>query len=506
MQIYNIADVFNESEIPVLTFVAPQEYSDIVGSILTTGKHITLSGPSGCGKTTLAKKALDESGRGPGDTHWISGRDYAEHHTLESIFSKEFSCSNSTDEVTEYLGAAGIVIVDDFHHLKESVRQDLGYRLKRWHEIGIRFFIIGIASSSKKMLDIDSELGIRNDVYEMKRQNDTFCASVVELGEKHLNIEFNAESKNQFISAANGIPSAIQVICRVACIRNSILKTSENFAVIDCSMEEIKDGVIRIYRGKYHNKLVGLCKGKQQSRSVHNTYFDIIKNIALIGKGEIQLQEIQRRLLAPIEDTKERSKKTTSFHNCLKYLPEVIEERGLDDAIYLNKDSESISIEDPSFGLYLSLIDMDEVGRAIRLRRTGYPWDVAVSFAGEDRTIVEELKDILNQSGYTVFYDFDLQHKLWGTDLRLKLADVYANDAQYMLIFLSKHYPEKDWTNFEFEVGKEARGKRTDVYLLPVILDDVRVVGLSANIGHIDLRRQSVNDLADALIEKIESS
>jgi hypothetical protein len=74
-------------------------------------------------------------------------------------------------------------------------------------------------------------------------------------------------------------------------------------------MEQIKDGVLRIYRGKYHNKLIGLCKGKQQARSVHNTYFDIIKNIAVIGKSEIQLQEIHQRLLNPIDDTKERAKK-----------------------------------------------------------------------------------------------------------------------------------------------------------------------------------------------------
>ena len=113
MQGYNISDVFNESEIPVLTFVEPREFSDIVGSILTSGKHITLSGPSGCGKTTLARKALDESGRGPGDTHWLSGRDYASHEKIESIFAKEFSIAESMDEIKAYLAVSGIVVLDD---------------------------------------------------------------------------------------------------------------------------------------------------------------------------------------------------------------------------------------------------------------------------------------------------------------------------------------------------------------------------------------------------------
>jgi ABC-type dipeptide/oligopeptide/nickel transport system ATPase subunit len=65
MNIYSVSDVFNESEIPVLTFVEPREFNDIVGSLVTSGKHVTLSGPSGCGKTTLAKKSLNDAGFGP---------------------------------------------------------------------------------------------------------------------------------------------------------------------------------------------------------------------------------------------------------------------------------------------------------------------------------------------------------------------------------------------------------------------------------------------------------
>ena len=503
---YSLSDVFNESDLPVLTFVQPSEFDDMVGSLVTAGKHLTLSGPSGCGKTTLAKKALEEAQFGPGNTVWISGRDHTAALNVGDLFSKALSCSNTEDDVVALLAAAGIVVLDDFHHLQESLRKDIGYKLKRWNELGLRFFVIGIASSNKKMLDIDPELGIRNDVYEIKRQSDKFLADILELGEKHLNVKFSSSARSDYVKAASGIPSAIQVICRVACIRSKVLKThpEPDAKIIDLGMDSVKDGVLRIYRGKYHNRLIGLCKGKQQARSVHNTYFDIIRIISLIGKSEVQFQEVQQRLLAGLDDAKERAKKTTSFHNCLKYLPSVIEERGLDDAIYLNKDSESITIEDPSFGLYLTLANLDEIGQSIRLRRSGYPWDVAVSFAGEDREVVEQLKNILNDSGYTVFYDFDVQHQLWGIDLRAKLADVYANDAQYMLIFLSKYYPEKDWTNFEFEIGKDARSKRTATYLLPVVIDDVTVVGLSSNVGHIDLRRCGVEQLAASLIDKIE--
>jgi energy-coupling factor transporter ATP-binding protein EcfA2 len=506
MKTYQLAEVFNESEIPVLTFIPPKEFNDIVGSILTSGKHITLSGPSGCGKTTLAKKALEKAKFNPGKSHWISGRDYSHCTTVEEVFSKEFGCSDDTKEILQYLELSGLLVIDDFHHLKDEVRQVIASKMKRWNELSIRLFLIGIASSNKKIVDEDSELGIRNDYYEMKQQDDEFCRQIIVEGESYLKIKFDETTRTEFIAASDMIPSAIQVICRVACIRNDILETQESEKAISCKIQSIKDGVLRIYKGKYHNKLIGLCKGKQQARSVHHTYFDIIKHLSLIGKGEVGIKEIQTRVLRDYTDPKEKAKKTTSFHNCIKYLPEVIEERGLEDSIYVSSSSDTISIEDPSFGLYLSLIDIDEIGQSIKMRRSGYPWDVAVSFAGEDRSIVEEFKNILNKSGYTVFYDFDVQHQLWGADLRKKLSDVYSNEAEYMLIFLSKHYPEKDWTNFEFEIGKEARGKRTSEYLLPVKIDDVSVVGLSQNVGHIDLRRCSVEDLAKSAMNKIEKS
>jgi hypothetical protein len=74
-----------------------------------------------------------------------------------------------------------------------------------------------------------------------------------------------------------------------------------------------------------------------------------------------------------------------------------------------------------------------------------------------------------------------------------------------MVVFLSQEYPEKDWPAFEFEVGREARSKRTSEYLLPLRVDDVHVVGLSTDIGHMDLRRRSLDEVATVLVKKIEA-
>src|ERR1051325_342868 len=102
---YSLSDVFNESAVPTVTFVPPKEFADLVGSLRTVGKHVTLCGPSGCGKTTLARKALDKAKFGPGDQHWMSGRDHTGVDRIERVFSKEFGCVPEINEIQEWLKA-----------------------------------------------------------------------------------------------------------------------------------------------------------------------------------------------------------------------------------------------------------------------------------------------------------------------------------------------------------------------------------------------------------------
>ena len=43
-----------------------------------------------------------------------------------------------------------------------------------------------------------------------------------------------------------------------------------------------------------------------------------------------------------------------------------------------------------------------------------YEFDVAVSYAGEDRELVEEIVRRIKDAGIRVFYDTDYQPAMWG--------------------------------------------------------------------------------------------
>lgn len=109
------------------------------------------------------------------------------------------------------------------------------------------------------------------------------------------------------------------------------------------------------------------------------------------------------------------------------------------------------------------------------------------------------------ERGVEVFYDFDQQAALWGKDLRKELAHVYGQDAQFMIVCLSDEYPERDWPSFEFEIGKGAASKRTEDYLLPLIVGASRpaIVGLPHTVGHVSLQDHSLDQVADLVQEKI---
>lgn len=502
---YALEAVFNEATFPEVTFVRPKEYPHIRSAFRSKGKHLTIIGPSGTGKTTLVKRTLRDLDIPKTSLLELNGREFADRDTFLEVIGQALGVEPSFQTTTPLLQSVTFVIVDDFHHLKPSARLELAKLMKLWHEYGVRFVVVGIASSAGDIFGADPELGIRNDPFDLKTQDDKFVSELIGLGEEALNVTFAPQLRKDIIAAANGVPSIVQVICKSCCVEAGIEQTVDGERkTIDLELRDLRESVLRVFRGKYFEKVVGLAKGKQQARSVHNTYFDIVATIAAERSSEIPIELLYRKIVGPLSDTKQRARKSTSFNNCLANLSDVISEKGMDDMILFKKGSKHISIEDPSFRFYMNLVAVDEIKSRIHIRSDDeHSWDVAVSFAGEIRELVKEFVRALEERGVSVFYDFDQQAQLWGKDLRQTLANVYANEARYMVVFLSEAYPEKDWTDFELAVGKAAAGKRTDEYLLPIVVDNVNVIGIHKSVGYIDIRKHGVNNAADLLAEKI---
>ena len=84
-----------------------------------------------------------------------------------------------------------------------------------------------------------------------------------------------------------------------------------------------------------------------------------------------------------------------------------------------------------------------------------FEYDVALSFAGEQREYVERVAKFLKSKDIRVFYDRDVQSVLWGKNLSVALEEIYLDKAQYCIIFISSDYAKKEWTCLEVSAAME---------------------------------------------------
>jgi hypothetical protein len=132
-----------------------------------------------------------------------------------------------------------------------------------------------------------------------------------------------------------------------------------------------------------------------------------------------------------------------------------------------------------------------------------FQYDVALSFAGEDREIVESIARQLVDCDVKVFYDEFVTHELWGKDLFQHLSKVYRDKAKYCLVFVSKAYKEKVWPKHELRQAQERALFSSSEYILPVIIEDIELPGLNRTTAFIDVRKTSPMAICGLLLRKL---
>lgn len=131
-------------------------------------------------------------------------------------------------------------------------------------------------------------------------------------------------------------------------------------------------------------------------------------------------------------------------------------------------------------------------------------YDIAISFAGEDREIAKEIAEKLTRLGIRVFYDNFERANLWGKDLYVHLSDIYGGEeTKYCLMIVSQSYANKHWSNLERQAAQAKAFREEHEYILPLRLDDTEIPGLFPTRGYIDIRDTTINEIVELIIQKI---
>jgi hypothetical protein len=110
-----------------------------------------------------------------------------------------------------------------------------------------------------------------------------------------------------------------------------------------------------------------------------------------------------------------------------------------------------------------------------RQREQSREWDVAISFAGENRELAKHITDELEFLDVHVFFDRLYEDNYLGKTWSEQFKRVFADESDLVVCILDRHHADKIWPTFERDCFTP-RQKDGDV--IPVFLDDSVFVGI----------------------------
>lgn len=140
----------------------------------------------------------------------------------------------------------------------------------------------------------------------------------------------------------------------------------------------------------------------------------------------------------------------------------------------------------------------------------GQQYDLAVSFAGAQRSLAKRFAHECESLGLSVFFDENVTEDMWGRDFITEFRRVYGGGlARYVVPFFSAEYFESAYPMDEIYAAIAhgiQHGK--DAYVLPVTVGDVQIPEnlVRPSIGYLRSENYSVEQLAQIAVKRVRGS
>lgn len=130
-------------------------------------------------------------------------------------------------------------------------------------------------------------------------------------------------------------------------------------------------------------------------------------------------------------------------------------------------------------------------------------YDIVLSYAGEDRQYVSQVAAYLDAHAVDYFYDQNEAASLWGKNLTEHFDKVFTKYGRYCVMFISEHYAAKVWPTHERRSALSRQLNERREFILPARFDDTEIDGLHRDLGYIDLRSVSPEELGALILGKL---
>jgi hypothetical protein len=482
-----VEEVFKVSGVPTHTFVEPKDFNQLVVALRSPGRGVVVEGPSGIGKSTAVERALGVLKLG-GKITKLSARVPADVDYIALL-----------PEITSF----GVVVVDDFHRLPDQLREALADLLKSLADSEAahsKLVIIGINDAGKSLVRFAPDLANRIDVIKMETESSDRIDELVRLGEEALNVTITA--RTQVVDGAAGSFFIAQLLCRDMCIKAAVTERPDERIGIETSYSSVRAGVLARQETRFGEALRSFARGTKFRPGGRAPYLRILNWLAESDDWSISLSDEMAR--------HPQDKPSINVVIEQGYLETLVAREDIAKILHYDRDTKTLSIEDPHLAYVLRNQDWPTFVKSCGFTKIDFltEYDVALSFAGEDRSVAEALFYSLQDRGLTVFYDKNEQHRILAEDVEAYLTPMYQDRSTLVVALLGEMYGTKRWTLFEAGVFKSRidRGEVVPVWSIkvpPGAFDATRSVGgLTFDPGAEP--RPQAEALADVISKKLE--
>lgn len=264
-----LSQVFTPNDTPTITYVDRSDLrleSNLAAYLSIKNMVVSISGPSKTGKTVLISKVISDDeiipviGAGiekPDDLwnralHWMdipqtTTQNISATKTLNGsakgsgeggfIFTKAkieagvsggYSTTNTTSQtfnsdgltkvIAEIGGSDFVIFLDDFHYIKENLREEIGRQIKVAADNGVRIVTASVPHRADDVVRSNPELRGRVAAVDMGYWSEDHLALIAKQGFDALNVHIHYNVLRRMCQEAMGSPQLMQTICFNLCL------------------------------------------------------------------------------------------------------------------------------------------------------------------------------------------------------------------------------------------------------------------------------------------------
>lgn len=288
---YKTNSVFTPSQQATVNFVArPAIENQLLDALETVGTQVIIYGHSGSGKSSLLRKKLHEIYPNHITVSCHTGMTWDEitlsaFDQLDQFFETEQHDSSKSQtsygaiqgliqrrseqhqqmtlirvvppqltpqRLAQFLGEKELCLVlEDFHKVEESQRMRLSQALKIFVDEGSNYpstkvICVGAVGTARMVVEYDPEM--RNRVAEIKvdLMTDDELGSILDTGEKLLNISFGHQIKSEIVKYSSGLATVCHQLALSICQDANIRETQHTLA--NLSLKQFTNAIDKYVR------------------------------------------------------------------------------------------------------------------------------------------------------------------------------------------------------------------------------------------------------------------